>query len=344
MSYKSIEKHNTEIIQPYIVGSGKSAKAIRISLKILDSIEPGININEPIQISRNQKLPEVNSQNQKNCLFIANPPALHTNLIIEAIQSRWEEIVTEKPGAISTEQIEILDKLGSSKLESIAVLHCYRQTWGFLKLKNLIKDNFLGELISIEGRYWQSSVAKRNKEKVFYETWKDNSELAGKYDTLTDLSCHWLDFASALAGYSTPIIEFRNLDYRLAESAHRDTHVLIAGKFKENKCSFISSISKIIHGARNDFEISVIGTKACAHWAFQSPDQIELGEGSSKRIIMCEGEKIGSEFDSFHRMGWIEGYIETLRQYFLYKNNHNYPNLGEHLKIMNSLLLPSSNN
>lgn len=56
------------------------------------------------------------------------------------------------------------------------------------------------------------------------------------------------------------------------------------------------------------------------------------------QIIHLNNSSFGSGYDNFHRLGWIEGYIEILRQYLFFKDAKNYPNLTQHLITMNSLL------
>ena len=85
-----------------------------------------------------------------------------------------------------------------------------------------------------------------------------------------------------------------------------------------NDRSALASISKTIHGATNNFEYTVIGSRGSATWRFLQPDEVEYGTGNGTRMIRREVANPSSGSSSFHGHGWLEGYIEithqTLRQ------------------------------
>jgi hypothetical protein len=76
----------------------------------------------------------------------------------------------------------------------------------------------------------------------------------------------------------------------------------------------MASISKTIHGATNDFEFTVMGTRATATWRFLRPDEVEVGAGNQTFFVRRDAPNQSSETSPFHGMGWLEGYVEITHQ------------------------------
>ncbi|HSE42793.1 MAG TPA: Gfo/Idh/MocA family oxidoreductase, partial [Acidobacteriota bacterium] len=205
--------------------------------------------------------------------------------------------------------------------------------------KRMIDANELGDLITIEGRYWHPSLAERSllpADKLF-QTWKDDVSLSGEYDTYLDLGIHWLDSVCYLIGSYTPQVQgWRS--YINAASSHRDSHVQVSLNFENHQRAF-GSISKTVHGSANHFEINVIGSKKYAKWEFLSADEIVIGEGRNLTIIRRDNREFGSRQDPHHATGWLEGYIEIAYQLIQSIQNHpqNYPTLKQNLDVLNAM-------
>lgn len=333
-------------IHPFIIGSGRSANAIKKSLTLLNVQYPEWDIKRPIQIERNQELSQLPSEFENSILFIANPHGLHAHSIQEGVNAGFHAIVVEKPACVSLEEIE---KLRSIPIP-VAVCHIYRQMWGIQTLKQMLDSQEMGDLICIEGRYWQSSTAQRSMgSSVHTQSWKNNPHLSGYFDAFIDVGVHWVDAAAYLIGTppSNGIVWF---SYANAEASHRDSHVHLNLEFHQGKRA-MASISKTLHGATNHFEINVIGTKKSATWTFLNPDEIFIGEGNSRKILARKDTQLGSRQPPFHGLGWLEGYMEIIRQVILEleakaqgNKNHigiesgNYPKLQENLDLLSSLL------
>ena len=143
-------------IIPYIIGSGKASQAILESLHVLSLAQSAISIAPHVQVKRGAPLKSyLKAGDGIPVLFIANPHALHADAILEGEAAGFQLIISEKPSAVTKEQIE---KLRQVKVP-VAVCHVYRQTWGIQTLKEMIEKGDFGDLISLEGRYWQSSAA-----------------------------------------------------------------------------------------------------------------------------------------------------------------------------------------
>jgi predicted dehydrogenase len=219
--------------------------------------------------------------------------------------------------------------------------------WGIQTLKQMLNAQELGDLICIEGRYWQSSTALRAitpEGPLKPATWKNDSKLSGPSDAFLDVGVHWVDAVSFLMG-EAPQGGKVWLSYANAEAAHRDSHVQLNLEFSAGRRA-MGSISKNFHGANNHFEINLIGTQKSATWTFLNPDEIWLGHGTSRTLVTRKDNQLGSKQPPFHGLGWLEGYMEIIRQVILQgeeKPPLSYPTLSEHLNMLQAILSLKNN-
>ena len=221
----------------------------------------------------------------------------------------------------------------------MAVCHGYRQTWGIQTIKEMLGAGEIGNWISIEGRYWQSSAAQKKLSGDLSKTWKDDVQLSGEFDVVLDLSTHFTDLIFFLAGEKPKSGTVRRL-YQNASASHRDTHNIIQMEFQGNRQA-LGSISKTAHGSGNDLEIHVIGEKRSVSWAFMNPDELTIGEGQ-KRYTISRPDRatFGSQQYAFHGLGWLEGYVEIFKQFFLQMRKESYqpyPNLFDQKAVLSFL-------
>ncbi len=325
-------------ITPLILGSGNAGNAIAKSLACIKILRPELNLEMPIRLERGASLAVERKNHAHPLLCIANPHGLHAEAILEADRLGFEAILCEKPACVNLEELQ---KLSLVKTPT-AILHGYRQTWGVQTLKQMVDEKKFGEIISIEGRYWQASAAERALTKSCRDVprgWKDSIPLAGEFDVYLDIATHWVDAASFLFGHApSRVLAWRS--FVNADSPHRDSHVQLTLNYPNAGRAF-ASISKTMHGSSNHFEINVIGSMLAATWHFQRPDEIVIGEGRDSRTLTRKDSELGSRNPPHHGMGWLEGYIEItsclLRDVFQGIRS-NYPRLQESLKNLEPML------
>lgn len=321
-----------ETIQPYLLGSGAAAKAIQKSIAALQIQYPHWRISDPLLLQRGTDLSQIKKE-KNSVLILANPHAFHAPQLLEAQQAGFQWAITEKPAAVSIEQLEILKKVSIP----VAVFHGYRQTWAIQTLKKMLEKGELGNWLTIEGRYWQSSAAETARAE---KSWKDDPQLSGAHDVLLDLATHFTDLVFFLAGEPADSTQIWK-SFANANSPHRDTFNHLSFSFSGNKRAF-GSVSKTVHGAGNDLEIHVLGGKKAVSWKLSHPDELVVAEGAQSCVrSRPAGSNFGSEQYPFHGMGWLEGYIEILKQYFLQmrKEPHQiYPDLKSQIPVLSALL------
>jgi predicted dehydrogenase len=328
-------------IIPYIIGRGLAGQAINKSLAVLATLDPDLHIAPARFAPRDANVAELGadlSDGTRRILAIANPHGLHAPSLRAADTAGFTAILCEKPACTTTADIVALRTIRTP----VAVAHVYRQMWGVQQLRARVASGELGEIISLEGRYWQSSGVTRptpTAASAARAAWKSDAALGGAHDTLIDLGTHWLDAACFVVGAMPSSV--RNwLSYKNAPSPNRDTHAHITADFPNGTRAFVSA-SKAMHGAANDFELSVIGTRGSATWLFMRPDELCLGEGSTRRFVQRQDRDHGAHHPAHHGLGWIEGYIEIWRQLLgetVLGQPASYPRLSENLDMLAALL------
>ena len=292
-------------IPVYLVGSGNAARAMVSALSLVNGTDQ-TKLGPVQRLKRGQPLPDVAG---KSLLLIANPHALHAQLIQQADAKGFTHIVCEKPVVVALDQIPALRQTRAF----VAVCHGYRQNWGPQRMRKAIENEELGRLIAIEGRYWQSSAASHAVSKLpARNAWKNDILLSGPCDTLLDLGTHWADLMRFLVG-SEPRRSRGWLSYLNAEAAHRDTHVHLELEFAGGLRTF-GSVSKTVHGAGNQLEVVAIGTDAVLKWNFERPDELVQGRGSETRIFSrSNDDSVPSHLPAHHALGWLEGYVSIMQ-------------------------------
>lgn len=321
-------------IYPFIVGQGRAGRAIQQSLAILNTQTSDYRVAEPTWIDRSARLKP--AANGLSLAILSNPPGLHTDRILEAEAAGFHALATEKPACVTRSEAARLRDL---KMKT-AVYHVYRQMWGPQKLKAMIGAGDFGDIVTIEGRYWQSSTADRALTGPAPTSWKNRVELSGPSDVLLDVGTHWVDMAIYLAG-SFPDRMSGWSSYANAESPHRDSHIHLIMEYAKGP-RILSSITKNSHGSTNHFEINVLGTKASATWTFLNPDEILFGQGCERHVIPRSSADLGTKHPAFHGAGWLEGYIEINRQLLNELTGvaaaSAYPTVQENARMIDSLL------
>jgi predicted dehydrogenase len=323
-------------IAPVLAGRGMAGQAILKSLGIVAQTDRELDLLPVQQVQRSDPFSSYITGQAENVLFIANPSGMHAGSILEGAGAGFSAVVADKPVCVSKGELESLKAVDGL----ITVYHGYRAMWGTQTIKRMIESGDLGDVFCFESRYWQSSSAhKALKGTPEDKSWKNDTLLNGPLDTIIDLGSHVVDICLYLMA-DMPVRTQCWLSYRNAAAAHRDTHAHLTMDFAGNRRA-LASISKTLHGAANDFEYTVIGTKGTATWRFMRPDEVEFGSGNRRILIPREKMHTSSGSLPFHGLGWLEGYVKITHQTLRRVSGLTsapVPTLPEALKAMDVLL------
>lgn len=167
---------------PFVMGSGRAARAMREAMRVVEIAVPEISFLPLRQLARGESPKGITAGAENPILFIANPHGLHAPSILEADSEGYQLIVVEKPAAVSLDEVRALSRIKTP----VAVCHGYRQMWGVQTLRRQVEAGEFGQIIAVEGRYWQSSSAQSSMAETKSPSWKNDPRLGGTSDTLID--------------------------------------------------------------------------------------------------------------------------------------------------------------
>ena len=147
-------------------------------------------------------------------VYIALPHSLHHEWVVKCIKKE-KNILVEKPATINFSQIiDIRNKLLNKNL-LFSEAFMYRHHPQIIKVIELIKENTIGKLISMESFFGVDALTKKNlfglkKEKKMSATNRlYNKELGG--GTILDLGCYPVSFSQFIASFVSGI-NLNNVD------------------------------------------------------------------------------------------------------------------------------------
>jgi predicted dehydrogenase len=316
-------------MKPYVIGRGLAGQAICHAFRILQNTQADLGIEDPEILDRGVNLQSV-ARKKDAVLCVANPHGLHAETVVNAVSAGFAGVICEKPACVTAEELILLRE---NVKVPVAVLHGYRMLWGPRKIYAMIANGDLGQIISIEGRYWQSSAAERAlSQQKSSKDWKNDPKLAGPYDVYLDLASHWVDLASYVTQKKVSRIKGRR-SYVHGLKPNQEAYVNLNIDFEGSTFGQCSA-SKAIHGATNQLEIHIIGECKSLAWNFMNPDEILVGEGRGRQVIVRDQSNPASNLPPFHGAGWLEGYAETIRQYLL---DLKKPGQGQYASLQSTL-------
>jgi len=154
------------------------------------------------------------SCNDVDIVYIALPHSLHYEWIVKCIE-KGKKILVEKPATINFSQIKDIQNKLSNKNLLFSEGFMYRYHPQIIKLIELIKENIIGKIISMESFFGMDILTKKNlfgfkkQKKMNKENRLYNKELGG--GTILDLGCYPVSFSQFIASL-IPGINLHNVD------------------------------------------------------------------------------------------------------------------------------------
>ena len=149
---------------------------------------------------------ELISNNNIDGIIIATPPETRFELAKEALKNR-KHLLLEKPVAITSEQIEELQRIALRENLSVCVDFEYRVVPHFLQAKEIIDQNKLGNIFLIKLDWIMSSRSNPDREWNWYSLSEKGGGVIGALGTHAFDILHWFfgDLKNVSAQISTSI-------------------------------------------------------------------------------------------------------------------------------------------
>ncbi len=142
-------------------------------------------------------------------IYIALPNALHFEWVKECI-NRKKNVLVEKPATLNYSQAKTINTLLEKKPVLFAEAMQYRYLPQTQKVINLLRDNTIGDLVSINSSFGSNLLSKKNifgfekEKKINIENRLFNKNLGG--GAILDLGCYPVSFSILIAA-------LQNADY-----------------------------------------------------------------------------------------------------------------------------------
>lgn len=150
---------------------------------------------------------ELINDKEVNAIYIATPPAFHEEYAIAAINA-GKPVYIEKPMALNFASANMIAKVANEKNIKVSIAHYRRGQPLFNKVKELLKENIIGEIRFAKLEFYKKPL---NKEALTIPkvAWRVNPEIAGG-GLFHDIAPHQIDLMywffgeiEKASGYST---------------------------------------------------------------------------------------------------------------------------------------------
>jgi len=131
-----------------------------------------------------------------NIIYIATPPGSHKEYTIKALQV-GKPVYVEKPMAMNYAECMEMVKAAEKANQKLFVAYYRRRLPYFLKVKELLDNNAIGKILTVDVRYFRPSNTSDKDTQT--HTWRVKREVAGE-GYFFDLAPHTLDILDFLLG------------------------------------------------------------------------------------------------------------------------------------------------
>lgn len=131
-----------------------------------------------------------------NAVYVATPPKFHSEYAIDAMNA-CKPVYVEKPMAISYKECQKMNEVASRKKVPLFVAYYRRSLPYFLKVKELIDKEAIGNIYFIDLRFW--STAREEDLNSQNPPWRVIPEISGG-GYFYDMACHQLDILDYFFG------------------------------------------------------------------------------------------------------------------------------------------------
>lgn len=193
-----------------------------------------------------------------NAVYIATPPSSHLTYALQALKA-GKNIYLEKPMVLNSKEAGILSNALNHCNSKITVAHYRRELPVFIKVKELLDSNIIGEVSSVEIDIAQSKSA--NLIAKTDENWRTNPEVSGG-GYFHDIAPHQIDLMCYYFGEVVNIHQGHVEDGVLSNDIVRGEVEFKNGITFKGIWDFVASKDKdscIIYGEKGSISFSFYG-------------------------------------------------------------------------------------
>lgn len=266
-------------------------------------------------------------------VHITTPNKYHYPMSIKALKS-GKHVVCEKPLAMNTKETKDIVKEAKKSGKVFAVNYNVRFYPAVLQLKAMVEAGELGEIIHVNGSYFQDWLFKDTD-----YNWRLLPQEGGKLRAVADIGTHWMDTVSFIIGSRIVSVyaklgtfhktrkrpkgeveTFSNsvsqdlIEYPVKTEDYASVLLEFANRSHGNL-----AVSQVAAGRKNCIRIEIYGSKKSAAWCSEEPEYIWFGNRDNPNEIAIRGTSaFGARIKNFvdYPAGHVEGFPDTFKMCF----------------------------
>ncbi|OAS17718.1 Gfo/Idh/MocA family protein [Paenibacillus oryzisoli] len=127
---------------------------------------------------------------QIDAVLIATPPSSHYQIATQALR-KGKHVIIEKPVTLDANEAIQLKVIADQEGKSVSVFHNRRFDSDFLLAKQMVAEDFLGDILFVERRYHTFGSGASFGVKSFHQAWRNEKAYGG--GALLDWGVHLID-------------------------------------------------------------------------------------------------------------------------------------------------------
>lgn len=244
-------------------------------------------------------------------VVIVTPNSTHF-AIAKAFLENGIHVVCDKPLTTNSPDAEKLKKLAKEKDLLFCVTYTYTGYPIVKHLREMIKNNELGEIRVVNAEYpqdWLATPLEKTGQKQ--SAWRTDPAQSGKSNCVGDIGSHIENMVSYLTGLKIASLCAR-LDTFVPGRLLDDNATIMVNYDSGARGLYWSS--QVAVGHDNGLRVRIFGAKASAEWRQENPNYLRLSFLDKPTEIISRGrDKLNPHAQSYSRIpsGHPEGYFEA---------------------------------
>ena len=267
-------------------------------------------------------------------VHITAPNRFHCEMAL-AVLKAGKHCVCEKPLAMNTAETAKIVKAARAAGRVFAVNYNVRFYPAVLALREIVKRGELGEVIHVNGSYFQDWLFKDTD-----YNWRLLPNEGGKLRAVADIGTHWMDTASFVLGSPIrsvfadlgtwhkkrrrPLGEVQTFTSDAEKPARYATYAVKTEDYASVLLEFAVGakgnvgVSQVAAGRKNCIRLEIYGSKKSAWWCSENPEVLHFGNRDSANETAVRGTSTFSGASGLmdYPAGHVEGFPDTFKMLF----------------------------
>lgn len=290
-------------------------------------------LNIPYAFSHYQ---EMLDQVELDSIHICTPNFTHYEIAMAAME-KGIHVLCEKPMAFSTEEASLMLAKAIEK-KVVHGVNFHNRFYPVINhLKNVVKENQLGEIFSIHGGYIQDWLLNQTD-----YSWRLVSKESGKTRAVADIGSHWVDIVEFITGLKAvevfaefkivyedrlkpikPIATFSKATLSMDdyEKVPMDTEDIACIMIRfDNGAIGNATIHQMFAGKKNKITVFIAGKDMSVEWDSDNSNNAILGRRDEWNLTITKDPSLlhpASSSLSSYPGGHVEGFGDAFRHGFI---------------------------